>query len=89
MYATVKFNITRAQPPLTVPDSTLVINAQGTQVATVTQNKTVHYQKVQLGRDNGTQTEILSGLNGNESLINNPTVDLVEGSRVQPTAAHS
>ncbi len=89
MYATVKFDITRAQSPLTVADSALVINAGGTQVATVTQNKTVHYQKVQLGRDNGTQTEILSGLNGNESLINNPTVDLVEGTHVQPAAARS
>ncbi len=86
MYATVKFNINRATPLLTVADSTLVINAAGTQVATVTKNQTVHYQKVQLGRDNGTEVEILSGLSGNESLINNPTVDLAEGTRVQPSA---
>jgi len=86
MYATVTFNINRANPALMVPDNTLVINSGGTQVAIVTQ-QTVHYQPVQLGRDNGTEVEITSGLRGNESLIANPTVDLVEGTRVHAVAA--
>lgn len=86
MYATVKLNVVRNNPPLMVPDNTLVINSGGTQVATVTK-QTVHYQKVQLGRDNGTETEITSGLNGNESLISNPTVDLIEGTHVRAVAA--
>ncbi len=84
MYATVKFDITRANRALMLPDSAVVFNSGGTQVATVTKDQTVHYQKVQLGPDNGTQVEITSGLSPNESLINNPTVDLVEGTRVQP-----
>ncbi len=88
MYASAKLNILRNNPPLMVPDNTLVINSGGTQVATVTKNQTVHYQKVQLGRDNGTETEITSGLSGNESLISNATVDLVEGTRVRAVAAH-
>ena len=84
MYASVKFNIPRAHPPLIVPDSTLVINAAGTQVATVTKDNKVHYQKVELGRDFGTEIEIASGLTGNESLIATPTVDQTEGTPVKP-----
>jgi hypothetical protein len=46
----------------------------------------VHYQKVAVGRDYGTEVEITSGLKGNESLIATPTVDETEGLRVQPVA---
>ncbi|MEH1805917.1 efflux RND transporter periplasmic adaptor subunit [Nostoc sp.] len=86
MYANVRFAINRANPPFVVPDSALVVNAGGTQVATVTKDHTVHYQKVAVGRDYGTEVEITSGLTGNESLIATPTVDETEGLRVQPVA---
>ncbi|MEH1825426.1 MAG: efflux RND transporter periplasmic adaptor subunit [Nostoc sp.] len=86
MYANVRFAINRANPPFVVPDSVLVVNAGGTQVATVTKDHTVHYQKVAVGRDYGTEVEITSGLTGNESLIATPTVDETEGLRVQPVA---
>ncbi len=87
MYTQVTFPFNRANPPLMVPDNTLVTNAGGTQVAIVTNNQTVHYQKVETGRDYGTQSEIHSGLQGNEQLIVNPTTNLVEGMRVRATAA--
>jgi len=87
MYASAKFTVARANPPLMLPDSALVINAGGTQVATVTQNQTVHYQPVQVGRDNGTDIEVLSGLNPNQPFIANPTADLGEGARVHAVAA--
>ena len=86
MYATVKFAINRTDSPFVVPDSALVVNGGGTQVATVTKDQTVHYQKVAVGRDYGTEVEITSGLTGNESLIATPTVDETEGLRVQPVA---
>ncbi|MBP5977437.1 efflux RND transporter periplasmic adaptor subunit [Brasilonema sp. CT11] len=86
MYANVKFAINRPNPPFVIPGSALVVNAEGTQVATVTKNQTVHYQKVGVGRDYGTEIEITSGLTGNESLITTPTVDETEGLRVQPVA---
>ncbi|WP_298919390.1 efflux RND transporter periplasmic adaptor subunit [uncultured Nostoc sp.] len=86
MYATVKFAINRTNTPFVVPDSALVNNAGGTQVATLTKDQTVHYQKVVVGRDYGTEVEITSGLTGNESLIATPTVDETEGLRVQPVA---
>ncbi|MBN3873026.1 efflux RND transporter periplasmic adaptor subunit [Nostoc sp. JL33] len=86
MYANVKFAINRSHPPFVVPDSALVVNAGGTQVATVTKDQIVHYQKVAVGRDYGTEIEITSGLTGNESLIATPTVDDTEGLRVQRVA---
>ncbi|MEH2146798.1 efflux RND transporter periplasmic adaptor subunit [Nostoc sp.] len=86
MYANVRFAINRTNPPFVVPDSALVVNGGGTQVAIVTKDKTVHYQKVAVGRDYGTEVEITSGLTGNESLIATPTVDETEGLRVQPVA---
>ncbi|MDF5715884.1 MAG: efflux RND transporter periplasmic adaptor subunit [Rhizonema sp. NSF051] len=84
MYATAIFSIDRANRPLTIPASALVINAQGTQVATVTNNQTIHFQKVALGRDYGTEVDINSGLTGNEQILINPTVDQTEGLRVRP-----
>ncbi|MGF2034067.1 MAG: efflux RND transporter periplasmic adaptor subunit [Nostoc sp. CmiVER01] len=84
MYASVKFAINRNDPPFIVPDSALVVNGGGTQVAIVTNEKKVHYQKVTVGRDYGTEVEITSGLTENESLIATPTVDEIEGLRVQP-----
>ncbi|MEH1902709.1 MAG: efflux RND transporter periplasmic adaptor subunit [Nostoc sp.] len=86
MYASVKFAINRNDPPFVVPDSALVVNGGGTQVATVTKDQRVHYQKVAVGRDYGTEVEILSGLTGNESLIATPTVDDTEGLQVQRVA---
>ncbi|HWP46879.1 MAG TPA: efflux RND transporter periplasmic adaptor subunit [Candidatus Limnocylindrales bacterium] len=83
MYAQVKFTVTRSNPPVLVPGNALVIRPEGTQVATVTKDQTVHYQKVTVGRDYGTQLEIISGLEANETVILDATDDLQEGMRVQ------
>ncbi|WP_169154147.1 efflux RND transporter periplasmic adaptor subunit [Brasilonema bromeliae] len=86
MYAQVTFTTTRMNPPMLIPANTLVVNSEGTQVASVTRDQTVHYHKVELGRDYGTEVEVISGLNPNESLITNPSDDLGEGARVQAVA---
>jgi hypothetical protein len=87
MYAQVKFVITRANPPWLIPANTLVIRPDGPQVAMLEEDHKVHYQKVVVGRDYGTEIEISSGLNGAESLIINPTDDLLEGTSIQVGAA--
>jgi RND family efflux transporter MFP subunit len=86
MYAQVKFSAARATPPLLVPSNALVIRADGPQVATVQQDQTVRYQKVQVERDYGTEVEISAGLNGDEALVVNPTNDLHEGAQVHTMA---
>ncbi|WP_392533073.1 efflux RND transporter periplasmic adaptor subunit [Nostoc sp. C117] len=89
MYAEVTFKTNRANPPLLVPANTLVINADGTQVVTVTPEHKIQYQKIEVGRDYGTEVEIISGLNPNVMLITNPTNDLQEGGRVDVIAMKS
>ena len=87
MYAQVKFVVSRANTPWLVPANTLVIRADGPQVAIVGEGRKMHYQKVTVGRDYGTEVEIISGLSGAEALITNPTGDLAEGTPVQFVAA--
>lgn len=83
MYAEVTFTANRPHPPLLLPANTLVVNALGTQVAIVTPENKVHFQKVDLGRDYGSQVEVTSDLNQDAALITNPTSDLVEGTKVK------
>lgn len=83
MYAQVKFVITRATPPWLIPANTLVSRADGSQVATVGADHKVHYQKVDIGRDYGSEVEIVSSLDGTASLVTNPTDALLEGTPVQ------
>jgi multidrug efflux pump subunit AcrA (membrane-fusion protein) len=69
-----------------VPSNALVIPADGPQVVTVQPDQTVRYQKVKIERDYGTEVEISSGLNGDESLVVNPTHDLQERMQVRAMA---
>jgi RND family efflux transporter MFP subunit len=85
MYAQAKFVITRANPPWLIPVNSLLIRPDGPQVAIVGEDHKVHYQKVVVGRDYGTEIEISSGLIGTETLIPNPD-DLAEGAPVQVVA---
>jgi RND family efflux transporter MFP subunit len=85
MYAQVKFVIARANLPWLIPANSLVIRPDGPQVAVVGEDHKVHYQKVVVGRDYGTEIEITSGLAGVEALISNPG-DIAEGAPVQVVA---
>jgi RND family efflux transporter MFP subunit len=86
MYARVSLRTVSAEPPLLVPGDALVTRANGTRVAVVAENGAVHFQRVSVGRDYGTETEVLSGLEGGELVIINPTDDVREGARVKPAA---
>jgi multidrug efflux system membrane fusion protein len=87
MYAQVKFVITRANPPWLIPAKTLVIRPDGTQVAIVGEDQKVHYQKIVVGRDYGTEIEVSSGLSGAEALITNVTDEVIEGTPVHVAGA--
>ncbi len=86
MYAQVDLSVPRKEPPLTVPGDTLVIRADGPQVAVVSPDGTVHFQKIQLGRDFGDKLEVLSGLNLGDQLVVNPGDSIHEGGKVKPAA---
>ncbi|MCW3094874.1 MAG: family efflux transporter, subunit [Chthonomonadaceae bacterium] len=86
-YAQVEFGGIQAKPHMRIPANALVIGAEGTRVAIVTKANKVHFQPVVLGADYGQETEVVSGLEGNESLVTNASDDLKEGSSVKPIAA--
>lgn len=81
MYVQVRFHLQLPDPLILLPANTLIVRADGPQVAAV-QNGTVHMRKIALGRDFGQQIEILSGLNENEAVVTNPTDAMREGAQV-------
>ena len=83
MYVQVRFAITNAAPPLVIPANTLVIRSDGPQVALVRPDHTVHYQKVELGRDFGDQVEVAAGLDSDAQLVGNPSDEIREGVEVR------
>jgi len=67
---------------LSVPENALLFRAEGTRVAIVDAQGKVHLQPVTLGRNYGGSIEVLSGLQGNEQLVLNPSDALAEGDTV-------
>jgi RND family efflux transporter MFP subunit len=86
MYVQVDLNLPRKDPPLLIPSDTLVVRPEGTLVALVGANNTVHFQRILVGRDFGDRIEVLSGLNAGARAIVNPNDSVQEGVRVQPVA---
>lgn len=86
MYADVELTSVKADPPLLVPSEALIVRADGTQVALVRADQTVHLQKITAGRDYGDRLEVLTGLEEGDILIANPG-DVSEGMKVDPVPA--
>jgi RND family efflux transporter MFP subunit len=84
MYADVDLSSARANPPLLVPSDALITRADGTRVAVVTPEHTVHLQKIEVGRDYGDRLEVVNGLEEGQSIIQNPGDVAQEGLRVSP-----
>jgi len=86
MYAEIRFRSHRDTPPLLVPGDTLIADNSGMQVAVLEDAgdaKKIHMQSVRIGRDFGTETEIISGLAGTETIVVNPGDDVREGALVK------
>lgn len=84
MYAQVNFSTPRAEPPLLIRGDALVIRSNGPQVAVVQPDKTVHFVRVQLGRDYGDRIEVRSGLSKGQQLVINPGDSIQDGVKVKP-----
>jgi len=84
MYAQVDLSVPRKNPPLVIPGDTLVIRADGPQVAVLRPDSTVHFTRVELGRDFGASLEVLSGIEEGQLLVVNPSDATREGAKVKP-----
>lgn len=85
-YAQVDLLVARRNPVATIPGDTLVVRSDGPQVAVVDDAGTVHFTRIQLGRDYGDHLEVLSGLQPGQQLVVNPSDAVREGVKVKPAA---
>ena len=79
MYAHAKISVPNLKPALVVANNAILNDAQGARVVSVDAARKIHVKPVQLGRDYGTKTEVLSGLGPDDQIVQNPTDDLTEG----------
>ena len=82
IYCTVELQIPRKTLDLSVPADAIIFNRDGLQVAVV-ENGLAHIRKISVARDLGTEVEARDGVKPGDQVILNPSVDLVEGSKVQ------
>jgi RND family efflux transporter MFP subunit len=82
LYCTVELHIPRKAPSLIVPADAVVAGPHGLHVAVV-RDGTAHMQSITVARDFGTQVEVRDGVKAGDTVILNPMVNLVGGSKVQ------
>ena len=82
-YAQVHLSFHAAQPTLIVPVNTLLFRAEGVQVAVVAANQHVRLAKIALGRDFGTEVEVVGGLQADQTIVVNPSDSINEGQLVR------
>lgn len=70
---------------MSLPVNALLFRAEGPRAATVDGDGRVHLKPVTIGRDYGTEVEILGGVDPKESIILNPSDALEEGQAVHAT----
>ncbi len=83
MYAQTIIQPNASRRSLRVPSDTIMYGTDGTRVAVVGRDGIAHIQPITIGRDFGTEIEVLEGLRGNEQLISTPTDDLQDGQKVK------
>ena len=81
-YAGVHLKLPEGVPTFILPVNTLIFRSQGLQIATVAGGK-ASLVPIVLGRDFGSEVEVVSGLTGQENVMVNPPDSLVEGEQVQ------
>jgi RND family efflux transporter MFP subunit len=81
-YAALHLKLPAGSSSYIVPATSLMFRSEGLRLATVNDNKAA-LLPVTIGRDFGTEVEIISGLTGNESIIVNPLDSLLPGQPVR------
>jgi len=85
-YAEVHFHLPNPPSTLNLPVSALMFRADGLQVALL-RGERVALVPVTVGRDFGSDVEILTGLSGGERVVANPPDSLTDGATVRVAAA--
>jgi RND family efflux transporter MFP subunit len=84
MYASVKLTVPTTGSAVLIPGESLMVRAEGPQVATVTDQNTIHIQQINVGHDYGNTVEVLGGLSQGQKVVVNPGDNVLEGTKVNP-----
>lgn len=81
-YTTVHFCVSTHKNAFRIPINTLLFRQEGTQVAVITSQNTIHLKSVKIFRDFGNDVEISKGLEENDMVVINPFDDIFENQTV-------
>jgi RND family efflux transporter MFP subunit len=82
VYCTVELKIPRKSPALIVPDSAIIFNQNGKQVAVV-ENGIAHLHKITITTDYGTEVQLSEGVKDGDQVVLQPPVNLADGDKVK------
>ncbi len=84
MYLQVKFIFDSEFSTVLIPPAALATRSDGPYLAVLDDRHRVHYRKVRLGRDYGSETEVVAGLEAGQTVVIHPGDDLPEGAELDP-----
>jgi len=93
-FAQVRFNLADNPSVLRIPTSALIFRENGAQLALLGPGNRVELRAIKLGRNLGTEFEVLKGLEASDTVINSPPDSLSQGEIVrlakeaEPVPAH-
>ncbi|MGO9124937.1 MAG: efflux RND transporter periplasmic adaptor subunit [Terriglobales bacterium] len=82
-YAEVHLKLPSAASSFTLPVTALLFRSEGLRVATVIDGQHAELKPITVGRDYGTNVEVVAGLTGDETVITNPPDSIVSGEEVR------
>ena len=82
-YAEVHLAVPSGAPTFILPVSALIFRAQGLQVGVVRDGKHAELANIIMGRDFGSEVEVVSGLQADDQVIINPPDSLISGEEVR------
>ena len=88
-YVEVHLKMKSGIPSIILPVSSLIFRAEGLQAAVLRNGDTAHLVTITLGRDYGTQVEVLTGLQPGDPVIDSPPDSLTDNERVRVVQAQS
>jgi RND family efflux transporter MFP subunit len=86
-YAQVDFELPSDPNIVRIPTSALVFREHGMEVATIGPDDTIALKPIKLGRNLGTEVEVVQGLKLSDRLVNSPPDSLATGDKVRVAGA--
>ena len=86
-FATVEFKLAPNPHALILPTTALIFQEHGMQVATV-ENDKVQLKSIRIGRDFGTEVEVIAGIDPHDEVIDEPADSITSGETVKVVGKH-